>query len=188
MRLKDILNIKIGCKSFDIVKDESFDYSYKRMLRYNGVELRNIYTRYSQKKDNVYNNWLLWSVKNNCSYFGICGSNSMQFSLSMQSNNINIDNILYITKRYNKMLVTPEKWNELKTLVYEMKKLFIKTLNQYVNIRHDILYDYNCVKIFKQEGLLLVKEYEPKFEKILGGLKNNIPLNIVNAIGHDIFD
>ena len=189
MRLKDVLTVKLGGENFEIVKSDDMEYLKKRAMINSGVDLSSCYIKCSNVKKSIYRKWLEWARNNECiNNFGISSYNPMIFTLSTICKKSNVENVLYITPSHNNFCISNEKWEELKNLCYEMKKTFQQILAQYINVKKNVLYDYTCYKIAQEEGLYLIKEYNPKFTNCLGGLSNNIATNIINAIVRDIFN
>lgn len=177
MRLKDVLNLKIGNEEFEIVNGGDLSYSKIQCINNSGVGLSNCYLKCSNAKRSIYREWLEWACENDCiKNFGISSYNCMMFTLTTTYDKTNIDNIIYITPSHNNFIIDNGKWQTLKSLVWDLKKEFKKVLNQYDNKRITFK---SCID---NEIPFFLNKYEPLLKNVLGGIDNNICDRVIKTL------
>lgn len=77
--------LNINGVNFEVKKPRKNKLSLKRTIetleRYDGRTIFECYDNPSSYKEDIYFNWVHWSLYDNISYFGVSGYNCMAFSL-----------------------------------------------------------------------------------------------------------
>lgn len=174
MRLKDVLNFKIGGVNFDIVKNNYYDYSEQAIYNNNGRMLDDCYNKCSNAKKDIFNGWNTWFVNNldTCCCFGVQSYNCMMFTLGCKYADINnnISGIIHITPNNNLLNVNSQDYNKLKNEVYSLKKVFTQIISQYYNAGYEGLQI-----IVKDEIDYLLTQYYRRLPK-------DIIINVCNTL------